>query len=324
MVVFPDGRKVNYFVASGALAFDGKGWFWERPLVWLGLIKPELFTVVFKSLTLEPRTGNLRWWKPWDCVKLIKGGAVNKVGLTNKGFDWWMRKVAPKLDFSKGNYVISLFGTPEELFKMLQQLNTDRFKGLVAVELNVSCPNTGEDKDPTQKLIDTVKAARKKSHHCFILKIGADQDGVTLAKALVGVIQAMSFNTLAFEKVFPGKRTPLYRLEEYLKRRGLPGAGGGGGVSGKELQKHNWPFMKKIHKAVPEMQLIASSIMEYGDLDKVDVCGASAYSFGTIHLPYHKWWLKPWTIFTNPCKATKLVERHMRVIKLREILSNIG
>jgi hypothetical protein len=46
-------------VASGALAFDGKGWPWERPLVWLGLIKPELFTVVIKSLTRNPRRGNL-------------------------------------------------------------------------------------------------------------------------------------------------------------------------------------------------------------------------------------------------------------------------
>ena len=101
MITLANGHKFKYMVASGALAFDGKGWPWERPLVWLGLIKPELFTVVIKSLTRNPRPGNLRWWKPWTCVRLIPGGSVNKVGLTNPGIEWWCKKVGPKLDFQK-------------------------------------------------------------------------------------------------------------------------------------------------------------------------------------------------------------------------------
>ncbi|HEY4504003.1 MAG TPA: hypothetical protein VJJ28_02755 [Candidatus Paceibacterota bacterium] len=87
MITLANGHKFKYMVASGALAFDGKGWPWERPLVWLGLIKPELFTVVIKSLTRTSRVGNLRWWKPWTCVRLIPGGSVNKVGLTNPGIE---------------------------------------------------------------------------------------------------------------------------------------------------------------------------------------------------------------------------------------------
>ena len=101
MITLSNGHAFEYMVASGALAFDGKGWPWERLLVWLGLIKPELFTVVIKSLTRNPRPGNLRWWKPWTCVRLIPGGSVNKVGLTNPGIEWWCKKVGPKLDFQK-------------------------------------------------------------------------------------------------------------------------------------------------------------------------------------------------------------------------------
>ncbi len=92
MIALSNDHVFTYMVASGALAFDGKGWPWERPLVWSGLIKPELFTVVIKSLTRNPRPGNLRWWKPWTCVRLIPGGAVNKVGLTNPGIEWWCRE----------------------------------------------------------------------------------------------------------------------------------------------------------------------------------------------------------------------------------------
>ena len=139
MITLSNGHAFKYMVASGALAFDGKGWPWERPLVWLGLIKPELFTVVIKSLTRNPRVGNLRWWKPWTCVRLIPGGSVNKVGLTNPGIEWWCKEVGPKLDFQKFPTAGSIFGDEKELVEMAEMLN--RFD-LVALEVNVSCPNT--------------------------------------------------------------------------------------------------------------------------------------------------------------------------------------
>lgn len=167
-------------VASGALAFDGLGWWWERPLVRFGLVKPELFTVVLKTLTRQPRKGNLRWWKPWDCVALIKDGAVNKVA-------------------------------------------------------------------------------------------------------------------------FPDKRSPLHRLE---KRVG----GGGGGVSGKPAQRFNWEAVDKLAEQ-GVLPVIGPSIMQYEDIGKMRRLGAKAYSFGAIHLPSYPIWLKPWTIFTNPCKPTQFVER---------------
>ena len=98
MIRLSNGHVLDHVVASGSLAFDGKGWPWERPMVAAGLIRPELFTVVLKTLTRDPRRGNLRWHSPWSCVALVPGGAVNKVGLTNPGVDWWVRDVGPKLD----------------------------------------------------------------------------------------------------------------------------------------------------------------------------------------------------------------------------------
>src|SRR6185369_4551400 len=106
MIMLSNGHKFEYMAASGALAYNGKGWLWERPLVGLGLIEPRLFTIVIKTLTRKPRKGNLRWWKPWTCVRLIPGGSVNKVGLTNPGIDWWCWEVAPTIDFKK----LSIFG----------------------------------------------------------------------------------------------------------------------------------------------------------------------------------------------------------------------
>lgn len=274
MIILSNGHAFGYMVASGALAFDGKGWPWERPLVWLGLIKPELFTVVIKSLTRHPRPGNLRWWKPWTCVRLITGGAVNKVGLTNPGIEWWCQNVGPTLDFKKFPIVGSIFGDEKELVEMAKMLN--RFN-LVGLEVNVSCPNSGHAMEQSQLVVNSVKAVRRASRHPIIVKVSADQDYLSIAHGLVGVAEAISLNSVPWKTVFTnGERTPLWRLERHV-------GGGGGGVSGKPAQRHNWTAVRELAKQ-GSLPVIGPSIMEYEDMDYVRMLGAKAVSFGVIHL----------------------------------------
>lgn len=274
MITLSNGYTIKYMVASGALAFDGKGWPWERPLVWLGLVKPELFTIVIKSLTRNPRVGNLRWWKPWSCVRLISGGAVNKVGLTNPGIEWWCREVAPHIDFTESQIVGSIFGEERELVEMAEMLN--RF-GLVALEVNVSCPNTGHAIEQAEMVINSVKAVKRASRHPIIVKVSADQDYLAIARGLVGIAEAVSLNSVPWKTVFTnGEQTPLWKLEKQV-------GGGGGGVSGKPAQKHNWAAVEALAKqgALP---VIGPSIMEFEDVESVRKLGAKAVSFGAIHL----------------------------------------
>lgn len=79
MIKLRSGHEFEWMVMSGALGYDGLGWWWEKPLVWAGFIKPHLFTVVTKTLTAGPTIGNYRWWKPWDVCRPIDGGVVNMV-----------------------------------------------------------------------------------------------------------------------------------------------------------------------------------------------------------------------------------------------------
>lgn len=81
--------------ASGALAFDGNDWPWEYPLRWTGLLDPSLFTIVIKTLTRHPRKGNLKLYKPWTCIRFLSNSAVNAVGLTNPGIEWWHKTIGP-------------------------------------------------------------------------------------------------------------------------------------------------------------------------------------------------------------------------------------
>ncbi|MDE2188352.1 MAG: hypothetical protein KGJ35_01330 [Patescibacteria group bacterium] len=290
MITLSNGHKFEYMVASGALAFNGKGWPWERPLVWLGIIRPEIFTVVIKSLTRNPRPGNLRWWKPWTCVRLIPGGSVNKVGLTNPGVEWWCREVGPKLDFKKFPTAGSIFGDKKELVEMTEMLN--RFD-LVALEVNVSCPNTGHTMDQAAMVIDSVKAVKHTSRHPVIVKVSVDQDYLAIVRGLEDIAEAISLNSVPWLKVFPDQQSPLWKLEQKV-------GGGGGGVSGKPAQEHNWKAVKRL-LTEHRLPVIAPSIMSYEDLQKLrnELC-PDAYSFGAIHL-------------RTPWKPTSIVEKEMKM-----------
>lgn len=290
MINLSNGHSFEYMVASGALAFDGKGWFWERPLAWFGLLRPELFTVVIKTLTRDPRKGHLCWWKPWTCVRLIPGGSVNKVGLTNKGIDWWCREIGPRLDFHKVPLVGSIFGSEKDLVEMAIMLN--RFN-LVGLEVNPSCPNTGHAMQTAEAIVKMVKAVERASRHPIFVKVSVDQDYVSIARGLENIAQAMSLNSVPWKTAFPNaKKSPLHRLENRV-------GGGGGGVSGRPAQLLNWHAVKvlAINNDVP---VIGPSVMEYADLAKVREAGASAVSFGAIHL-------------RTPWAPTSIVKQDQRV-----------
>jgi dihydroorotate dehydrogenase (NAD+) catalytic subunit len=278
MITLSNGHAFQYMVASGALGFDGRGWPWERPLVWSGHIKSELFTVVIKTLTRHPRKGNLRWWKPWECVRLIPGGSVNKVGLTNRGVEWWCKNVGPKLDFKKFPLVASIYGeSDQELLESTEMLNRFRFVGM---EVNRSCPNTGHA-ETTLAVIESVKAVKRICNFPIVVKASVSQNVLEIARGLEGVAEAVSLNSVPWDMAFPGQRSPLWKLE---KRVG----GGGGGVSGKPAQAHNWKAVSQLltdHR----LPVIAPDIMDHGDLRflKSQLC-PDAYSFGAIHLR------KPW------------------------------
>lgn len=295
MITLSNGHVFQYMVASGALAFDGYGWPWERPLVAVGLIKPELFTVVIKTLTRNPRKGNLKVWRPWSCVRLLDGNsAVNKVGLTNPGIDWWREKIGPHVDRRKLALVGSIFGDRKELVEMARILNNF---DLVGLEINASCPNTGHPMGDVQMVVDDVRAVKDVSHHPIIIKLSVAQDYCEIVSQLEGIAEGVALNSVPWEIVYAApngkllKRSPLWPLEKKV-------GGGGGGVSGKQAQKYNWLAVNQLAVQVHAMDVIAPSIMEIEDIDRVKILGARAVSFGSIHM-------------RTPCKPTEFVERRL-------------
>lgn len=287
MITLSNCHAFEFVAASGALAFDGRGWPWERPLRWIGLLRPELFTIVTKSLTLKPCRGNLRWWHPFRCVRLIRDGAVNAVGLTNPGIDWWMRQVYPEIAQSNLGFVVSIAGENlqeyvEMAIRLKQKVAATFCK---AIEINASCPNSpGELQSNTQAVIDTAKALKKVSPWPLILKLSYTHDYIAIAKALKGVVEAISINSVTWPVVFSDQPSPLKKF-------------GGGAVSGKRVQEFTWKMVSDLARET-KIPVIGASVWNYEDIQKLFDLGAKAIAFGSIFLRY------PWrpTLFVQRWK----------------------
>ena len=274
MITLSNKHSFEYMAASGALAFDGKGWPWEQPLHWVGLLDPSLFTIVIKTLTRHPRRGNLRWYNPFRCVRFLPQGAVNAVGLTNPGIEWWCKTIGPSVDQKKLKLVGSILtdGNNEELAEMAAMLNA---YDLVGLEVNASCPNTDSQMfGNAEQVIEGLKKVKEKTRFPLIVKLSVVHDIERLVPRLEGLVEAISINTVPWSRMFPEKISPLARF-------------GGGGVSGKLAQPYTWALVKRL-ASLTSIPLIGPGVWEYADIAKLQNLGAQAISFGSIFLG-HPW-----------------------------------
>lgn len=295
MIKLSNGHQLEFVAASGSLAFDGRGWPWEWPLRWAGLINPHLFTVITKTILLYPRRGNLRWFAPWRVLKFVSNegkainpilaltdpsriaGVLNAVDLTGPGFEHWIKKDLPTIQRLDYGAIVSITGTEKECVEMAKRLNgLGNIKG---IEYDSSCPSNMETGETT---IKTCLAIQEVSRLPLLLKLSYAQPYLEIAKETEGIIEAISINTVPWRIVFPDRDSPL---AEY----------GGGGVSGKIAQPFTWQMIAKLARET-SVPVIGPSIWEYEDIQCLKMLGASAYHFGTIFLPY------PW-------RPTKYVKR---------------
>jgi len=268
VITLSNGASLEFLTGSGALGFDGRGWWWEYPLRWVGILNPHDFTVVVKTLTLRPRQGNLRWYAPWRCVRLIPHGTVNAVGLTNPGIDWWIRTCYPRMRRMELRTIVSVFSeTVEEAHQFAEKL---RPLTLDAIEFNASCPNVEHCSTVSHNL--AIGAALAGAGHPLILKVGYDQPYVELAQALEGVVEAVhAINAVPWRMVFPDKPSPLAKL-------------GGGGVSGEPIR----PMVREAvanlvrHTSLPV--IAGGGIYSLSDLEALWDLGARAFAIGTLFL----------------------------------------
>jgi len=273
MIRLSNGYEFEFCCASGALGFDGRGYFWERPWHWLGRLRHPKMAVITKSLTFDARKGNLKWWCPWRCVRLVEDGFVNAVGLTNPGFGWWLRKVAPRLNHPT---IVSIVAeTMSTLKSMLERLNKLSYP-VVGVELNMSCPNTQEME--YGDVYNYALYASSWSRHPVIVKLSALHPCASICKELDGKIAAVDLiNTIPWTELWTIEPSPLAKY-------GLLG-----GVSGLPIAQHAREALTSVTRAEVSMPIISGGgVYDREEAEERFALGADAVAFGSIYIR------KPW------------------------------
>jgi dihydroorotate dehydrogenase len=295
MIKLPNGHPFQFCCAAGALGFNGDGWPWEQPLRWLGILRPQEFTIITKTLTSAPRAGNLRWWCPWRCVHLFRtpGGpqhskwgagsawaAVNAVDLTNPGLYPWMRKHYPISQRRHYHLILSLLAeSARDAHNMARDTNALKIK---ALEINLSCPNLR----PHQPLPDPVSILqhfRQESRHPLIAKLAFHQ--LDLIPQLEEFADAFDLiNTTRWSELYPFLPSPLapYNLE--------------GGVSGPPLAHQARLALLIARKHTSKPIISGGGITSFHECKQRHVLGANAFSIGTLFL-------------THPWKPNQLVQQ---------------
>lgn len=231
-----------------------------------------LGAVVVKSLAAYPWDGN-----PALRTHGTHGGMINSVGLQGPGVEAWRREQLPKLVDAGAQVVASIWGCSIDDYRRAADQLAGCPPEVVAVEINLSCPNTeagGEllahDPDASAATVAAVEAsglprwAKLSPNTSRIAEVAAAvQDAGAEAVTLVNTLLGMAIDPV----------TGAYRLGSGER---------GGGVSGPAIHPVAVRIVHDIHRALPHLAIIGVGGIASGE-DAVEMlrAGATAVQVGT-------------------------------------------
>ncbi len=231
-----------------------------------------LGAVVVKSLSAQAWAGN-----PALRVHETAAGMINSVGLQGPGVDAWIERDLPALLAAGARVVASIWGRSVAEYEAAAALLADAPAGVVAVEVNLSCPNTEAARDlfahSESATADAMAAtavcgrprwAKLSPNVTDLVPIAyAAQQAGAEAVTLVNTVLAMAIDA----------ETGRYRLGSGPR---------GGGLSGPAIHPVAVRAVHDVHAALPDLPIVGVGGIARGvDAAELLLAGASAVQVGT-------------------------------------------
>ncbi|MCM1290977.1 MAG: dihydroorotate dehydrogenase [Prevotella sp.] len=227
--------------------------------------------IIVKGTTLNPREGN-----PYPRMAETPSGMLNAVGLQNKGVDYFINTIYPKIENLKTNIIVNVSGnTPEDYAEVCRRLS--RCKNVTAVEVNISCPNVkqggmafGTTCEGAALITSAVRNVWDKH---LITKLSPNvTDIVSIAKSAqdAGADSLSLINTLLGMAVDIKRRKPVLSTVT-------------GGLSGPCVKPVALRMVWQVSKAVSIPVIGLGGIMSGEDALEFIMAGASAVQIGTAN-----------------------------------------
>jgi dihydroorotate dehydrogenase (NAD+) catalytic subunit len=227
--------------------------------------------VVVKSLAPFAWEGN-----PPVRVHQTPSGMINSVGLQGPGVAAWMRDELPALTSSGARVVASIWGRTVADYAVAAELLAAAPASVVAVEVNISCPNTeagnelfAHDPGMTRTVLAATAAAGRPRWAKLSPNVGPSLPAIAEAARQGGAAAVTVANTWFGLCVDPVTRRP--RL-----------GGGGGGVSGPAIHPLAVRAVHNVHRSHPDLPIVAAGgAVSAEDVVEFLLVGASAVQIGT-------------------------------------------
>ena len=243
----------------------------------------QLGAVLLKGTTLKNRDGNA-----YPRMAETASGMLNAVGLQNKGIDYFIKNIYPRIKNYDTPLILNVNGsTVEEYIEVTEKVN--ELDKIPAIELNISCPNVKEGGMAFG--ISCVgaevvtKAVREAYNKTLIVKLSPNvTDIAEIAKAVEGqgADSVSLVNTFLGMAIDAEKQIPLLSTIT-------------GGLSGPAIKPIALRMVWQVYNAVKIPVIGIGGIMNATDTIEFMLAGASAVQVGTA-------------IFKNPFIPIQIID----------------
>ena len=258
--------------------------------------------IIVKGTTLLNREGN-----PYPRMAETPSGMLNAVGLQNKGIEYFIKEIYPKIKDYKTNTIINVSGsTVEEYVELVERINELEY--IPAIELNISCPNVKEGGmafgTSCPSALAVTKAVRDVYKKTLIVKLSPNvTDIVSIAKSVedAGADSVSLINTLLGMAIDARTRKPLLSTVT-------------GGLSGPCIKPVALRMVWQVYNAVKIPIIGLGGIMNATDAIEFMLAGASAIQVGTAN-------------FIDPAVTMKIIDgitKYMEDNNIEDVKSIVG
>ncbi|MBQ3845064.1 MAG: dihydroorotate dehydrogenase [Bacteroidales bacterium] len=231
----------------------------------------ELGGIIVKGTTLHHREGN-----PYPRMAETPMGMLNCVGLQNKGVDYFIETIYPRIRHFETNVIVNVSGSNIDDY-VIAAAKIDALDDIPAIELNVSCPNVkqgGMAFGVTCSGIEQVtKAVREVYHKHLMVKLSPNVTNIAeiaLAAEAAGADSVSLINTLLGMAIDAETRKPVLSMVT-------------GGLSGACVKPVALRMVWQVAKAVKIPVIGLGGISSATDAIEFLLAGASAIQIGTAN-----------------------------------------
>lgn len=226
---------------------------------------------IVKGTTILPREGN-----DYPRMAETPSGMLNAVGLQNKGVDYFIEHIYPRIKHLDTNIIVNVSGSSISDYVAVAE-KIDTLNAIPAIELNISCPNVKQGGmafgTSCQAAQDVVSSVRKVYHKTLIVKLSPNvTDIISIAQSVQdsGADAVSLINTLMGMAIDAEKQKPILSTIT-------------GGLSGPCVKPIALRMVWQVSKAISIPIIGLGGICSATDAIEFLLAGATAIQIGTAN-----------------------------------------